>query len=172
MTKALTVHENIIKALKAYAKKNTFDLKYYENISNCITLKYNKHVVCDVYFIKNNIRYSTKSVFFTDDISSDAKRKALIKSVTTNARSCNLIKNVTDFQIKATDVATLDLIVKKACAYYDAKQSRTKTEQSKAKQTRTKRESAKREQSKADTKAEQTESKAEQTKKESVTNNV
>lgn len=122
-TNTCDAHANIQKAIRALLKKSAFTLKEYDNIHNCVTIKYNNHVITDVYFIRGTIRYSTKSIFFVDDISSEAKRNTLIKSVTTKTRSCNLIKNVTNFQIKASDVETLDFIIKKGITFYDNKAS-------------------------------------------------
>ena len=109
--------------------EGAFELKTYEKITNCVTIKYNKHVITDVYYTTSGIRLSTKSIFFTDKDLSD---KANAEELCTTFENCNLIKNVTDFQIRTSDLADLKLVEEKGKAYFDAKaQAKAKKAQEK-----------------------------------------
>lgn len=99
--------------------KATYELKTYDSIANCVTIKYNKHVVTDVYYTTSNIRLSTKSAFFTDsDLSIKENRDELCKTFD----DCNIIKNVTDFQIRTTKKDDLTKVIKQAKKFYDTKE--------------------------------------------------
>lgn len=96
-----------------------YELKTYENIANCVTLKYKKHVITDVYYTTSNIRLSTKSVFFTSDDLSDKKN---VEKLCETFDDCNIIKNVTDFQIRTSKKSDLQTVIKKAKKFYDDKE--------------------------------------------------
>ena len=114
---------------------STYELKTYTNIANCVTIKYHKHVITDVYYTTSNIRLSTKSVFFTSDDLSDKKN---VEKLCELFDDCNIIKNVTDFQIRTKSKKDLTTVLTTAKKYYDALEKEKSKKNKKSKDVDTK----------------------------------